>query len=127
MDRKKNAIDSYGRQEMGCIEAFHNITDVFHFSSVHMFDYPSNHPNGKRTAPVTTAIPTPYSMALLFCKKDNLISYQNQKPIVATAEWYRRDCLVMSTMHLRKLIATLVRENGQRDETVIGKLEDRRA
>ena len=31
---------------------------------------------------------------------------------------------VMSTIHLRKLIATLVRENGQRD-TVIGKLEER--
>ena len=31
---------------------------------------------------------------------------------------------VMSTIHLRKLIATLVRENGQRD-AVIGKLEER--
>src|SRR5215813_7011686 len=31
---------------------------------------------------------------------------------------------VMSTIHLRKLIATLVRENGQRD-TVIEKLEER--
>jgi hypothetical protein len=31
---------------------------------------------------------------------------------------------VMSTIHLRKLIATLVRENGQRD-AVIGKLEGR--
>ena len=31
---------------------------------------------------------------------------------------------VMSTIHLRKLIATLVRENGQRD-VVIGKLEER--
>ena len=31
---------------------------------------------------------------------------------------------VMSTIHLRKLIATLVRENGQRDD-VIGKLEER--
>ncbi|MFZ0220176.1 MAG: hypothetical protein WAM42_00615 [Candidatus Nitrosopolaris sp.] len=30
----------------------------------------------------------------------------------------------MSTIHLRKLIATLVRENGQRD-AVIGKLEER--
>jgi hypothetical protein len=30
----------------------------------------------------------------------------------------------MSTTHLRKLIATLVRENGQRD-AVIGKLEER--
>jgi hypothetical protein len=33
---------------------------------------------------------------------------------------------VMSTIHLRKLIATLVRENGQRD-AVIGKLEERTA
>src|SRR5215472_1566295 len=31
---------------------------------------------------------------------------------------------VMSTIHLRKLIATLVRENGQRD-TIIEKLEER--
>ncbi|MGA9153808.1 MAG: hypothetical protein WBZ36_24780 [Candidatus Nitrosopolaris sp.] len=31
---------------------------------------------------------------------------------------------IMSTIHLRKLIATLVRENGQRD-AVIGKLEER--
>jgi hypothetical protein len=31
---------------------------------------------------------------------------------------------VMSTIHLRKLIATLVRENGQRD-AVISKLEER--
>ena len=31
---------------------------------------------------------------------------------------------VMSTIHLRKLIATLVRENGQRD-AVIGRLEER--
>jgi hypothetical protein len=31
---------------------------------------------------------------------------------------------VMSTIHLRKLIATLVRENGQRD-AVIDKLEER--
>ena len=31
---------------------------------------------------------------------------------------------IMSTIHLRKLIATLVRENGQRDG-VIGKLEER--
>jgi hypothetical protein len=31
---------------------------------------------------------------------------------------------VMSTIHLRKLIATLVRENAQRD-AVIGKLEER--
>jgi len=31
---------------------------------------------------------------------------------------------IMSTIHLRKLIATLVRENGQRD-ALIGKLEDR--
>jgi hypothetical protein len=31
---------------------------------------------------------------------------------------------VMSTIHLRKLIVTLVRENGQRD-AVIGKLEER--
>jgi hypothetical protein len=31
---------------------------------------------------------------------------------------------VMSTIHLRKLIATLVRENGQRD-AIIGKLEER--
>jgi hypothetical protein len=31
---------------------------------------------------------------------------------------------VMSTIHLRKLIAALVRENGQRD-AVIGKLEER--
>ncbi|MGB6528736.1 MAG: hypothetical protein WBF33_11560 [Candidatus Nitrosopolaris sp.] len=31
---------------------------------------------------------------------------------------------VMSTIHLRKLIATLVRENGQRD-AVICKLEER--
>ena len=31
---------------------------------------------------------------------------------------------VMSTIHLRKLIATLVRENDQRD-AVIGKLEER--
>jgi wyosine [tRNA(Phe)-imidazoG37] synthetase (radical SAM superfamily) len=31
---------------------------------------------------------------------------------------------VMSTIHLRKLIATLVRENGQRD-TVIEELEER--
>jgi transcriptional regulatory protein LevR len=31
---------------------------------------------------------------------------------------------VISTIHLRKLIATLVRENGQRD-AVIGKLEER--
>ena len=31
---------------------------------------------------------------------------------------------VMSTIHLRKLIATLVRENSQRD-AVIGKLEER--
>ena len=31
---------------------------------------------------------------------------------------------VMSTIHPRKLIATLVRENGQRD-AVIGKLEER--
>jgi hypothetical protein len=31
---------------------------------------------------------------------------------------------VMSTIHLRKLIATLVRENGQRD-AVIGKLDER--
>ncbi len=31
---------------------------------------------------------------------------------------------VMSTIHLRKLIATLVRENGQRD-AVIEKLEER--
>jgi hypothetical protein len=31
---------------------------------------------------------------------------------------------VMSTIHLRKLIATLVRENGQRDD-VIDKLEER--
>jgi hypothetical protein len=31
---------------------------------------------------------------------------------------------VMSNIHLRKLIATLVRENGQRD-AVIGKLEER--
>jgi hypothetical protein len=31
---------------------------------------------------------------------------------------------VMSTIHLRKLIATLVRENGQRD-TIIKKLEER--
>ncbi len=31
---------------------------------------------------------------------------------------------VMSNIHLRKLIDTLVRENGQRD-TVIGKLEER--
>jgi hypothetical protein len=31
---------------------------------------------------------------------------------------------VMSTIHLRKLIATLVRENSQRD-VVIGKLEER--
>jgi len=31
---------------------------------------------------------------------------------------------VMSTIHLRKLIATLVRENGQRDD-VIEKLEER--
>ena len=31
---------------------------------------------------------------------------------------------VMSTIHLRKLIATLVRENGQRD-AVIAKLEER--
>lgn len=30
----------------------------------------------------------------------------------------------MSTIHLRKLIATLVRENDQRD-AVIGKLEER--
>jgi hypothetical protein len=39
MDWKKNAIDTYRRQEMGGIEAFHDITDVFHFSSVHLFDY----------------------------------------------------------------------------------------
>ena len=32
---------------------------------------------------------------------------------------------VMSTIHLRKLIATLVRENGQRD-AIINKLEDLR-
>ena len=31
---------------------------------------------------------------------------------------------VISTIHLRKLIATLVRENGQRD-AVIGKVEER--
>jgi hypothetical protein len=31
---------------------------------------------------------------------------------------------VMSTIHLRKLIATLVRENGQRD-TIIERLEER--
>ena len=31
---------------------------------------------------------------------------------------------VMSSIHLRKLIATLVRQNGQRD-AVIGKLEER--
>ena len=31
---------------------------------------------------------------------------------------------LMSTIHLRKLIATLVRENGQRD-VVIGNLEER--
>ena len=31
---------------------------------------------------------------------------------------------IMSTIHLRKLIATLVRENGQRD-AVIDKLEER--
>jgi hypothetical protein len=31
---------------------------------------------------------------------------------------------IMSTIHLRKLITTLVRENGQRD-AVIGKLEER--
>jgi hypothetical protein len=31
---------------------------------------------------------------------------------------------VMSTIHLRKLIATLVREDGQRDD-IIGKLEER--
>ena len=31
---------------------------------------------------------------------------------------------VMSTIHLRKLVATLVRENGQRD-AVTGKLEER--
>jgi len=31
---------------------------------------------------------------------------------------------IMSTIHLRKLIATLVRENGQRD-TIIEKLEER--
>jgi hypothetical protein len=31
---------------------------------------------------------------------------------------------VMSTIHLRKLIAALVRENAQRD-AVIGKLEER--
>jgi hypothetical protein len=31
---------------------------------------------------------------------------------------------VMSTIHLRKLIATLIRENGQRD-TIIEKLEER--
>jgi hypothetical protein len=31
---------------------------------------------------------------------------------------------VMSTIHLRKLIAILVRENGQRD-TIIEKLEER--
>jgi hypothetical protein len=31
---------------------------------------------------------------------------------------------IMSTIHLRKLIAALVRENGQRD-AVIGKLEER--
>jgi hypothetical protein len=31
---------------------------------------------------------------------------------------------VMSTIHIRKLIATLVRENGQSD-AVIGKLEER--
>jgi hypothetical protein len=31
---------------------------------------------------------------------------------------------VMSTIHLRKLITALVRENGQRD-AVIGKLEER--
>ena len=31
---------------------------------------------------------------------------------------------VMSSIHLRKLIATLVRENGQRD-VVIGKLQER--
>jgi hypothetical protein len=30
----------------------------------------------------------------------------------------------MSTIHLRKLVATLVRENGQRD-AVISKLEER--
>jgi hypothetical protein len=33
---------------------------------------------------------------------------------------------VMSTIHLRKLVATLVRENGQRD-VVIDKLEERTA
>ena len=32
---------------------------------------------------------------------------------------------VMSTMHLMKLIATLVRENGQRDAAI--RLEERRA
>jgi len=31
---------------------------------------------------------------------------------------------VMSTIHLRKLIATLIRENGQRD-TIIEELEER--
>jgi len=28
MDRKKNAIDTYRRQEMGGIEAFHDIADM---------------------------------------------------------------------------------------------------
>jgi len=82
MDWKKNATDTYRRQEMGSIEAFHDITDVFHHSSVHLFDYPSNHPNDERTGSCNNCHRTWHAKRI-----KHFIS--EPKPTVVSAEWYR--------------------------------------